>query len=120
MAAVEFFLPMLPPSKNKLRQRGVVGKKIPRTKEYEAWRKAAGQELMIQRIRQIKGRYRLLISATEPNDNRHRDLGNLLEATEDLLTWMRVIEDDHLSRRIELEWVSGAPGVVIRVESVPE
>ncbi len=111
---IEFHLPTLPPSKNDLRQRTWTG--ISRTKEYKAWRKNAGKEIMIQRIRGVKGPYKLTIQAVRP-DKRHRDLGNLLEATEDLLTMMRIVEDDSLSEDIHLKWIKVGTGVVIRVEA---
>lgn len=119
MSAAEFFLPTLPPSKNDLRQRTYGG--MSRTKEYKAWRISAGKEIMIQRAKPIKGDYRLLISAAraeKTRGGRKRDLGNILEATEDLLQWMRVIENDHMSEQITLRWIDEIEaGVVIRVEA---
>jgi Holliday junction resolvase RusA-like endonuclease len=115
MIAVEFFLPTLPPSKNELYT--VSRGRMILTREYRAWKKAAGQEIMIQRVRKIKGSYKIDIYAKKPDDLRLRDLGNILEATEDLLTWMQVIEDDHLSEDIHLHWGAPDEGVIIRVES---
>ncbi len=122
MSAVEFCLPTLPPSKNALREIGRNKKtgqhRIIRTSEYDTWRTNAGKEIMIQRVRHIKGPYKIEIQARKPADLRWRDLGNILEATEDLLTWMHIIEDDHLSEDIWLHWVTEIErGVVIRVES---
>lgn len=122
MSAAEFYLPTLPPSKNALRNnRAWTGTKIPHTKEYKDWRINAGKEIMIQRSRPIKGDYNLLISAAraeKTRGGRKRDLGNILEATEDLLQWMRVIENDHMSEQITLRWIDEIDaGVVIRVEA---
>lgn len=121
MTAVEFFLPTLPPSKNALRQIGrnqrTGQRRIIRTSEYDAWRSSAGKEIMIQRVRKIKGHYKISIHAKKPADLRIRDLGNILEATEDLLTWMQIIEDDHLSEDIHLFWGAQDDGVTIRVEA---
>lgn len=114
-----FHLPMLPPSKNDLRE--IARGRLILTKEYREWKKAAGWEIKRQRVRPVTGNYRLEILAAKPRDKRWRDLGNILEATEDLLTWMRVIEDDHLSAKISLEWSSTIPsGVNITVEAVEE
>lgn len=114
MTAVEFLLPTLPPSKNELYT--VSRGRMILTREYRAWKKAAGQEIMIQRVRHIKGPYKILILARKPADLRLRDLGNILEATEDLLTWMQIIEDDHLSEDIHLQWnATIESGVIIRV-----
>lgn len=119
MSAAEFYLPTLPPSKNALHQRTYGG--MSRTKEYKAWRISASKEIMIQRAKPIKGGYRLLISAAraeKTRGGRKRDLGNILEATEDLLQWMRVIENDHMSEQITLRWIDEIDaGVVIRVEA---
>lgn len=117
MNATGFFLPTLPPSKNALRE--IARGRIILTKDYRAWRTNAGKEIMVQRVRKIKGPYRLCIQARRPDDKRRRDLGNILEATEDLLTWMQIIEDDHLSEDIHLKWITEIDsGVVIRIEAV--
>lgn len=113
MTAIEFHLPTLPPSKNDLRDRTDTG--IARSKKYKSWVKNAGKEMMVQRVRGIKGPYKLTIQAVRP-DKRRRDLGNILEATEDLLTTMHVIEDDSLSELITMRWVTIGEGVTIRVE----
>jgi Holliday junction resolvase RusA-like endonuclease len=111
---IEFHLPTLPPSKNALRQRTKTG--IARTDDYKSWIKNAGKEMQVQRVRGVKGPYKLTIQAVRPNRKR-RDLGNLLEATEDLLTTMHVIEDDSLSEMIVMRWLTVGSGVTIRVEA---
>jgi len=113
-SAVEFHLPTLPPSKNTLRQRTQTG--IARKDTYKSWINSAGKELMAQRVRGIKGPYKLSIQAVRP-DKRRRDLGNLLEAIEDFLTTMHVIEDDSLSEMISMRWVTTGTGVTVRVET---
>jgi len=110
---IEFHLPTLPPSKNDLRRRTFDG--IARTDKYKSWIKNAGKEMMVQRVRGIQGPYKLTIQAVRPNKKK-RDLGNLLEATEDLLTTMHVIEDDSLSEMIVMRWLTVGSGVTIRVE----
>lgn len=114
MTAVEFHLPTLPPSKNDLHVRTWSG--IAQSKEYKSWRKNAGKEIMVQRVRGVKGRYKLTIQAVRP-DKRKRDLGNILEATEDLLTMMRIVEDDSMSEMICMRWVTTGVGVNVRVET---
>lgn len=115
MVAVEFFLPTLPPSKNALYT--VARGRMILTREYRSWKENAGKEIMVQRVRKIKGPYKITIQARKPNDLHRRDLGNILEATEDLLTTMQIIEDDHLSEDIHLLWDASVEcGVNIRVE----
>lgn len=117
MTAVEFHLPTLPPSKNALRKRTRNG--IAREDSYEKWIVNAGKELQVQNIKRsrgIKGPYKLTINAVRP-DNRKRDLGNILEATEDFLTTHGLIEDDSLSEMISLRWVTTGEGVTVRVET---
>jgi Holliday junction resolvase RusA-like endonuclease len=113
---IELHLPY-PPSKNQLRKRTRTG--VARTDHYRDWLENAGKEIMVQRARKprgVKGRYKLSIQAVRPAIVRKRDLGNLLEATEDLLTAMQVVEDDSLSEMITLRWVTTGSPFVVRVE----
>ena len=112
---IELRLP-LPPSKNALRQRTKTG--IARTGRYEDWLFDAGFLAIQQRRGQgkIPGRYKLSIEAVRPDD-RKRDLGNLLEATEDLLTAVGIIPDDSFSEMISMRWVTGGEGITVRIEN---
>jgi len=111
---IELHLP-LPPSKNALRKRTKTG--IARSQRYEDWLFDAGFMALAQRRGQgeIPGRYKLSIDAVRPDDKR-RDLGNLLEATEDLLTSVRIIQDDSLSEMISMRWVTQGEGITVRIE----
>lgn len=114
---IELHFQTLPPSKNDLHQRTSAG--IARSKRYASWLKNAGKEIMAQRARGQKcvhGPYKLTILALRPNDKRRHDLGNLLEATEDLLTHVHVIDDDSLSEMISLRWVTNGSAYTVRVE----
>lgn len=109
---IELSLPY-PPSKNALR--GYGRGRVYRTDKYADWLKVAGNMVMAARCGGITGRYKLTIMALRP-DNRKRDLGNLLEATEDLLKSVGVIEDDSLSEMICLRWVTNGSPFTVRVE----
>lgn len=112
---IELHLPILPISKNRLRKRTRTG--IARSKAYERWRMSCGLMLNAQlRGRKLSGAYRITIQAKRPEDNRRRDLGNFLEATEDLLTTVGAIEDDSWSEHINMRWVSEGEGTYIRIE----
>jgi len=111
---IELHLP-LPPSKNALRKRTKTG--IARSQRYEDWLFDAGFMALAQRRGQgeIPGHYKLSIDAVRP-DNRKRQLGNLLEATEDLLTSVGIIKVDSLSEMISMRWVTTGEGVTVRIE----
>lgn len=109
---IELHLPM-PPSKNTLR--GYGKGRVYRTDKYADWLNVAGKMVMAERCGGVPGPYKLTILALRP-DKRKRDLGNLLEATEDLLKSVGVIEDDSLSEMICLRWVTNGSPFTVRVE----
>lgn len=109
---IELHLPY-PPSKNDLRNYG--RGRVYKTDRYAEWLSVAGKMIMAQRCGGVPGRYKLTIQAMRP-DRRKRDLGNLLEATEDLLKSVGVIEDDSLSEMISLRWVTTGGPFTVRVE----
>jgi Holliday junction resolvase RusA-like endonuclease len=109
---IELHLPY-PPSKNDLR--GYGKGKVYRKDKYADWLNVAGKMIMAQRVGGVPGPYKLTILAMRP-DRRKRDLGNLLEATEDLLKSVGVIEDDSLSEMISMRWVTNGGPFVVRVE----
>lgn len=94
-----------PPSANRLWRN--VGAKTLKSAEYRAWLESAGWAVKAQRPQIVRGPYSMTLIAGRP-DNRRRDLGNLLKATEDLLMAVGAIEDDHHARSIFMAW-SDAP-----------
>lgn len=90
-----------PPSVNRL-YRSFKGRSI-KSKAYREWEKEAAWSLVAQKPRPIKGRYKLTLLLTPP-DKRKRDLGNLEKAISDALQTAGVIENDHLCRRLVIEW----------------
>src|ERR1035441_3525931 len=110
---VELQLPY-PPTANKLWTRTRQGMR--RTDSYNNWLQCAGWAVIQQRPKKIRGHYKISITAVRP-DKRRRDLGNLLKATEDLLTAQGVIEDDSLSEQINMRWVTTGDGILVRIEA---
>lgn len=90
-----------PPSANRLWRN--VGPKTLKSAEYRAWLTEAGWTVKAQRPVNVPGPYLLTLIADRP-DNRRRDLGNLLKATEDLLVACGVVDDDHLAKSIRMSW----------------
>lgn len=110
--------------RNRYRQ---IGKKPPtrfRTKRYETWARAAGNEVMIQRQKRIEGPVRLVleIGATFTKEGvltgTRPDISNLLKATEDLLVNHGLITDDKHILHEELFWTAdvAAKRIVVRVK----
>lgn len=107
-----------PPSANRM-WRSVPGLKSPiKSREYQAWIKAATACIPMTARDEIKGKFEALIRADRP-DRRRRDLDNLTKPILDLLrptpTFKGVIEDDHLAHRIITEWTGDDPVADARV-----
>ncbi|MGE0290381.1 MAG: RusA family crossover junction endodeoxyribonuclease [Bradyrhizobium sp.] len=114
---VRYELPF-PPSVNNLFV--TVGSKRVRSTRYKAWAKEAGQFILLQGRKRVRGPVSLSVALVRP-DRRTRDLSNTLKAIEDLLVDMSVIDDDSLIHRLSVQWVSsGAPCVVLIQEAVEE
>ena len=87
--------------------------RVYRSARYDAWRKAAGWELNIQRPPRIGGPVAIMIAAGRP-DRRQRDVDNLSKALLDLLTVHRVIEDDSRVVSLTSRWDDAiAPGRIV-------
>lgn len=86
----------------------IAGKRLIKSEEYKAWLTECGWEIRRQRAKPIKGRYRLHLEALK-SDNRRRDVGNLIKATEDLLVAMQIVEDDSLCDQVLCKWVASGP-----------
>lgn len=91
-----------PPSVNNLHI-NVPGRGRVAAPEYRAWKKLAGAQLDIQRPRKVHGRYRAVMTFERP-DRRLRDVCNYEKAASDLLVSHGIVDDDHLSKRVILEW----------------
>jgi crossover junction endodeoxyribonuclease RusA len=101
----------LPPSVNRLWRTG--RGRVYRSPRYDAWCKAAGWELNIQRPARIAGPVTVTIAAGRP-DRRRRDVDNLGKALLDLLTVHRVIEDDSRVVSLSSRWDAAiAPGRIV-------
>ncbi|GHA19329.1 hypothetical protein GCM10007989_13560 [Devosia pacifica] len=79
------------------------GKRL--SKEYRAWRDAAGYKLRSQKPHRHKGKVLVDIDLVAP-DRRIRDADNVLKAILDLLVRHAVIEDDsnRFMRRVSIGW----------------
>lgn len=95
-----------PPNTNNLFANGSRGR-FP-TPRYKAWTVAATEALSRQRVRRVKGRYRLVLIFDRP-DRRKRDLDGVLKAPIDILVKAGVTPDDSLCSRIVASWASDEP-----------
>ena len=104
-----------PPSTNGL-LRNVPGRGRVRTKRYQTWARAAGNELISQRAswntKGIKGPVSVEINLGRPRVR--RDIDNCAKAVLDLLVECRVIEDDSHVERLEIDW-RGEDGALVTV-----
>jgi Holliday junction resolvase RusA-like endonuclease len=100
-----------PPSVNGLFFNATKGRV--KTDAYKAWRRDAGNLILVQGRKHMRGPVSLSIAIVRP-DKRKRDLSNTIKAIEDLLVEMQIIDDDSLVQRISIAWVgSGSPCVVL-------
>ena len=88
---------------------------------YKTWQAEAHVAWLQQKnqlsVKRVDGRYLLLLEATPP-DQRNRDIDNLVKSVSDFLQAVGVISNDHLSKRIILDWTddpSAKAGVVATV-----
>jgi hypothetical protein len=123
VTVIRFELP-LPPSANRLYKRQLVrrgdGKMVrPHTKQYAAWRQAAGQIISIQRltqcVRQIHGPYELVLTVARNTG----DLGNREKACSDVLEWMSVIDNDRKAEKMTFQYDDSLPKGTCIVEIRP-
>lgn len=86
------------------------------SKEYRAWRDAAGLELRAQKPERHKGKVTVQIDLVAP-DRRIRDADNVLKALLDLIVKHGVIEDDsnRFLRTIQIGWADEGAPVTITV-----
>lgn len=91
------------------------------TKRYAAYRKEAGQMLMAQRARPVRGPVSIHIQLVAP-DRRVRDGDNTLKCIFDTLKHFGIIEDDsnRVIRRHELVWANDGPPCVVIVQEAVE
>lgn len=93
-----------PPSTNSL-WRNVGGRAI-KSAKYRKWIKAAQSEWYVQKINQpkkIDGKFSATLILNPP-DKRHIDIDNRIKAPLDLAESLGLIEDDHLCRRLLVEY----------------
>ena len=95
-----------PPSVNNLfATRGNV--RVP-TPKYRDWRDAARLDILAQQPAHVSGPFEVDFLLERP-DRRKRDLDNYAKAPIDSLVSAGVLDEDHLSRRILLEWAGDEP-----------
>jgi crossover junction endodeoxyribonuclease RusA len=116
VAMARYELPF-PPSVNHLF--ATVGKARVRTARYKAWAKQAGEFILMQGRKRVRGHVSLSVALVKP-DKRTRDLSNTLKSLEDLLVDMAVIDDDSLIQRINAQWVESGPPCVVIIQEASE
>lgn len=103
----------IPPSVNRL-YRNVPGKGRVKTKEYRAWEKMAGWDIITQGRPTLEGPYVLSIRFRKTATG--CDLGNLEKAVSDVMQVFGVIKNDRDCRKLILAWSDRLPeGVNCRV-----
>ncbi len=114
-----------PPSANRM-WRAVPGLKSPiKSREYQAWIKAATATIPMAVRDEIKGAFHAEIEVDRP-DRRARDLDNLIKPILDLLkptpTHKGVIRDDSDTQSITVRWTGSEPvkPAFVRVTLKPE
>lgn len=95
---IELRLP-LPPSTNNLYINR--GKKRIVSSRYRAWRDEAGDALLAQKPRPVKGDFDLWLYVEWP-DRRRRDIDNTAKACLDLLVAHKLIDDDSLCQALHI------------------
>ena len=90
-----------------------------KTDRYKAWRRAAGEAILAQGRKRIRGRVSASIALVRP-DQRRRDLDNCMKAVLDLLVEMQVIDDDSLVQRISIQWVESGPACAVIIQHAEE
>lgn len=110
-------LPM-PPSTNNLFSGGVHGRRFV-SPQYQAWRDAAGVEIMRQRPKPVKGMVILFLEFQE-KDRRKRDVSNYIKGPEDLLVHYGLIEadDNSVVREVRAKWSAEVEGVRITIQDL--
>lgn len=106
-----FSLPA-PPSANRIWRSGKGN--VYRSREYEAWTKVVGQELMIVRAKPIKGPVSLEIAVSVKS---RKDLDNFCKPTIDSLVKFGIIEGDDKKtvKSIRLSWDASVEGIRVSI-----
>jgi crossover junction endodeoxyribonuclease RusA len=95
-----------------------------KSKRYKAWINAAGWALRSQSDRGNRhtGPVKLTLIFRKPNDNRRRDISNLVKALEDLVVLHQILADDSLVKHLETSWATcGFEGAKVIIEdATPE
>jgi Holliday junction resolvase RusA-like endonuclease len=112
-----------PPSANRLwirakkgvRKDGKAKRAMRKSDEYAKWLVDAGWHIKAQRPGKIEGPYKLSLLAARP-DKRHRDISNLIKATEDVLQSVGIIRNDSDCEMITARWVTIGSGVQVFID----
>lgn len=110
---IRYQLPF-PPSVNHLFN-PIGNRRMIKSREYRSWFIHAGNAIIEQGRKAMKGEVVVSIALVAP-DKRRRDASNLIKAVEDLLVNMRVIEgdDNRYVQKISAQWVDdGEPCTVL-------
>lgn len=105
----------LPPSANRMwgRRNGGGYSLSP---AYTAWKKAAGQLVMIARQAPVRGRF--IASLRIQRGASRIDLDNFVKPTLDLMQYMGIIENDALCERVTITWADDADKLEVEVEPI--
>lgn len=115
----------MPPSTNGLRKSFIKDGKVMSVKsaEYDAWRKAAIQEIAAQRAGRVSGPYTLSIAAQRNwRSKRARDIDNIIKPISDALVKAGIVDDDSLAECVSARWADylNGPAVVVIVQTAEQ
>ena len=94
----------LPPSVNSIWRFKTGGSYL--SKQYQAWKKLAGQEWLLQiknQPRGISGAYGAVLILVKP-DKRRRDLDNHTKAIKDFAVQQGLVQDDSFCEKLYVRW----------------
>ncbi len=97
---------------------GETGRGRIKTREYEMWRTVAGQEVMAQKVKAIKGQVALDFFHGERSPL--ADCSNYIKGIEDLMVELGIIEGDSAKtvRRVTSGWVPDLTGTIVHVTPI--
>lgn len=110
VSAGKLHLP-LPPSVNEI-YANVSGKGRVKTKRYQSWLRAAGNEAMTQPRFRVEGAY--ILDITVCRGNLRRDLDNCAKAVSDALVAWEYVEDDRHMAELHVRW-GAVQGCLVKV-----
>lgn len=92
-----------------------------KTPKYKSFQRTAGQEMMAQRSRPVKGKVKVMIGLVAQN-NHAQDGDNRLKALFDTLKKFEIIEDDsnRVVKSFSVDWLDSGPACSVTITPMGE